>query len=428
MAIGIALRHALALGLHLRNEDETIEIVEKERLVHTWWALQTFEGSLSIMLGRPSLVVEDYCSVPLPLPASTEQLSDKNMASYWNDCGRGGKVYDENAAGFDPPSLELYTAGSFLRCLVNISRIAQDAMISLYSARVTRRSWKNIQGRIAGLCNKLETWATTLPIEVNFTKSAAGRGFVRERFILQVNYIRAKILITRPCLCRLDDRIPEQSQDSSNFNKEMAHICVGSAKTLADILPAQASAAYLHRTGPWWSMTHHLMQALTVLLIELSLDSIHDAESEDILPKVKKLIRWLGVLKKNDRVAGRAHDLGFGILLDLASRTNMDMNISDLLHEDESLPPESNSQSASATSVNDEIQESFTGAFNYDDRMSHQSMFASPLSTHQEGWQVPAAAGSAILPPGLETPGTSVGNAFSTLYNERDHVFTHFRI
>jgi hypothetical protein len=54
VAIGIALRHALALGLHLRNEDETMEIAEKERLVHTWWALQTFEGSLSIMLGRPS--------------------------------------------------------------------------------------------------------------------------------------------------------------------------------------------------------------------------------------------------------------------------------------------------------------------------------------------------------------------------------------
>lgn len=249
---------------------------------------------------------------------------------------------------------------------------------------------------------------------------------MRERLMLQMSYIRAKILITRPCLCRLDERIPEQTKHSSDFNDEMARSCVSAAKTLADILPVQASAAYLYQTGPWWSMTHHLMQALTVLLLELFCDSVHDPESEEILPKVKKLIRRLRVLRKNDEVAGRAHNVGFGVLQDLASRTDTDIDISDLLQEDAPPPARSNSQS-SATSVCDHFQQSFTGVFNYDSGMSRQSMFAFLPRTDQGGLQVAEAAGSASnLPVGLETPGISFGNAFSTLYDERDYIFSHF--
>jgi hypothetical protein len=90
VAVGISIRYALALDLHLRNGDQTVEIARKERLVHTWWALQTFEGSLCTMLGRPCLVADDYCSVPLPLPAPMEQLADENMTSYWNNRKEGG--------------------------------------------------------------------------------------------------------------------------------------------------------------------------------------------------------------------------------------------------------------------------------------------------------------------------------------------------
>jgi hypothetical protein len=428
VAVGISIRYALALGLHLRNGDQTVEIIRKERLVQTWWALQTFEGSLCTMLGRPSSVAEEYCSVPLPLPAPMEQLADENTASYWNDRKEdGGKIYNDNAAGFDPPRSELCSAGSFLRCLVNINKIGQNAMISLYSATPMSKSWKDTQEKIAGLCNELETWATNLPMGLNFTQPTIDGGFMRERLMLQMSYIRAKILITRPCLCRLDERIPEQTKHSSDFNDEMARSCVSAAKTLADILPVQASAAYLYQTGPWWSMTHHLMQALTVLLLELSCDSVHDPESEEILPKVKKLIRWLRVLRKNDEVAGRAHDVGFGVLQDLASRTDTDTDISDLLQEDAPPPARSNSQNSSATSVCDHFQQSFTGVFNCDSGMSRQSMFAFSPRTDQGGLQVAEAAGSASnLPVGLETPGISFGNVFSTLYDERDHIFSHF--
>jgi hypothetical protein len=280
---------------------------------------------------------------------------------------------------------------------------------------------------MAGLWDELEMWAANLPPGLNFTQPTVGGGFLRESFILQMSYIRVKILITRPCLCRLDDRIPEQSKDSSNFNNKMARNCVSAAKTLTDILPVHASAAYLYQIGPWWSMTHHLMQALAVLLLELSYDAVHDPPGEEILPKVKKLIRWLRVLKRNNRVARRAHDLGFGVLQDLASRTDLDIDISDLMQEDAPSPARSNSQSSSAPGVRDHFQQSFTGVSSYDSGMSHQSMFPFPPRTYQGGLQVPEAASSATnLPLGLETPGTSFGNAFSTLHDEQNRIFSHF--
>lgn len=375
------------------------------------------------MLGRPSLVVEDYYSTPLPLPASIEQLSDDDVAFYWNDHGRKGKVYDDNAAGFDPPISEPCNAGSFLRCLANLSKIGQNTIIGLYSARLTSKSWKDTQGVIAGLCNELEMWAANLPPGLNFTQPNIGGGFMRERFIVQMSYIRVKILVTRPCLCRLDNRISEQTKVSSDFNNEMARKCVSAAKTLTDILPGQANAAYLYQIGPWWSMTHHLMQALTVLLLELSYDAVHDPESEEILPKVKKLIRWLRVLKRNDRVAGRAHDLAFEVLQDLASRLNIDM--SDFLQEETRSPARANSQSSSAMDVHEPMQQFFTGEMSYDSGLSQQSMFAFPPSTCQEGLQAPEVTGSAFnMPLGPGAPGNSF---FRTSHDEQNPLFSQLQ-
>jgi hypothetical protein len=257
VTIGIALRYALALGLHLSNEDQTVEIARKERLVQTWWALQTFEGDLSMMLGRPSLVVKDHYSTPLPLASIREQLSHENMASYSKDCEGWDQVYNDIAAGFDPPSPGLHSAGLLLSCLANVNTIVQDVMTSLYSATSTNRSWKEKQETIAGLCEELEIWSANLPPWLNALQPSVNGGFTRERLIIRMNYIRVKIMITRPCLSILASRTPKQTKITSEFNDAMARKCVDAAKTLVDILPDQPNATYLYHICPWWSIPEH---------------------------------------------------------------------------------------------------------------------------------------------------------------------------
>lgn len=65
---GFAVRCALALGLNLRNEDSVIGIVPKEIRVRVWWAVYSLESLLSVITGRPAAIVDERCTVSLPLP------------------------------------------------------------------------------------------------------------------------------------------------------------------------------------------------------------------------------------------------------------------------------------------------------------------------------------------------------------------------
>lgn len=227
---------------------------------------------------------------------------------------------------------------------------------------------------VSGLCGELETWITTLPLDLNFTSPNNSGHFMHERQIVHMSYIRVKILITRPCLCRLDSRISEQSKVSDVFNKEMVRMCVDAAKTFTDILPDYTTAAQSIQAGPWWYLVHHVMQALKALLLELSYGTVHVPESGDILLKIKMLIRRLRMLKEKDRVALRAYDVAFGILKGLAFRLQED--IFDLLQEDVSLLETSTSQSQFVTGN--------YGRLDYDDGMSHNSMFASQQRSQED--------------------------------------------
>jgi hypothetical protein len=66
VVVGMALRFAQALSLHVRNEDPTASELKREVLVRMWWSLYTLDRQLSIITGRPSVMVDSNCSVTLP--------------------------------------------------------------------------------------------------------------------------------------------------------------------------------------------------------------------------------------------------------------------------------------------------------------------------------------------------------------------------
>lgn len=372
--------------------------------MHIWWALHTLEGSLSIVVGRPSSVDEAYYSTPLPLSLSLEQLSDEALASNSHEPSRGVSPHND-VSGPGSTTFEPSNVGSLLGGLARLSIIAQKAMVGLYSPKVMTRSWKSVQGTIADLDDELGTWAATLPSDLNFVQPNNNTTFMRERLILQMNHIRIKILITRPCLCRLDSRIQNQTTIPNDFNKRTARMCVNAAKAIIGIFPDHANAPFLYQTGPWWSIAHSLMQALTVLLLELSYGTVHFPEDgKEIVADIKILIRWLRKMKDTDQVAERAYKVAFGILQDLAPR--MDVDISDLLHEDEvdsAFPAAPNPQDQfigghhsgfSFGESNMQAWQQTTQASGlYDTQMGHLPMFTYP-------------PGSLLFPRPMESAGT----------------------
>jgi hypothetical protein len=64
---GIAIRHATALGLHVRSEAKELNDTDKEFRVRLWWSLYSLERILDELTGRPSCISDRDISTPLPI-------------------------------------------------------------------------------------------------------------------------------------------------------------------------------------------------------------------------------------------------------------------------------------------------------------------------------------------------------------------------
>ncbi|KAK7177960.1 hypothetical protein PSPO01_15991 [Paraphaeosphaeria sporulosa] len=326
VVIGHSLRYAYALGLHMRNENRAATILQKEIIARIWWGLYSLEGTISTIVGRPTFLIEDFCSVPLPLPLPIEQILDEAQQN--ETC----EYFSMSSIQVDSVTSQPSNAGSYLRSRVQIGRITQEINIELYSPAVVAKSWKHMQQTMARLYEKLEAWLASLPSGLSFAQTNVDSSFQRERQILQILYIENKILITRPCLCRFDTRIVNQTQAADDFNKRTARICVEAANAMADLLPDCIDVTHLYKMGPWWSVVHNLMQGLVVLLLEMSYNTVHFQEGKEILAPAKKLLRGLRLMATRNQTAERAYAIAFRALKDLASKSNAD--ISDIIWED----------------------------------------------------------------------------------------------
>ncbi|KAJ4357575.1 uncharacterized protein N0V89_002151 [Didymosphaeria variabile] len=428
VVLGTAIRYAHALGLHVRNEDPTASVNRKETLVHMWWALYTLEVKLSAMVGRPNSASDYFCSVPLPLPVAKEQLINEKVPSQYFEQYRAAGIH-QTSVGISSATFEPANAGSFLKAIVQISIITQKAMVELYSVRVVTRSWKHMQESIASLRDQLEMWSSCLPSDFHFTRPNVDATLARERCILKMYHIGTRMLITRPCLCRLDSRIPNQTKASDDMNKTMARDCVDAAKAMANILPDQVDLPYLYQTGPWWSLVHYLMQALTVLLLEMSYGTVHFPEDgKEVTPSAKKLIRWLRAMKENDPLAQRAYTVAFELLQKVASQGHVD--ITDLLAEESAshgAAQASGFEDPFGPSRHDQSRPFSTGEHSQqmgqEGHGTHPAMFGFPSGQDEEHYPHPPfahGAGTHIFNPPFS--GISFGNMFSTVHDEQDSV------
>jgi hypothetical protein len=165
------------------------------------------------------------------------------------------------------------------------------------------------------------------------------------------------------------------------------------------------------------------MQALTVLLLELSFATVNlPQDGEEILSSAKKLIRWLRTMKANNEIADRAYTIAFGIFQKLAPRVSVD--ISDLLREDAAIAANPGTRDSKSQSMSDRDNQGFRGqrcesGFN-DTQTGYASMFAFPSGAIQENLLTPTLTDSGgTLLPNLPPYGPSFGHPFSTIYDEQ---------
>lgn len=214
------------------------------------------------------------------------------------------------------PNLSLY----FLH-LVELTRIKQDILNRLYTPDAMNTTWSGVQDTISYLEERLNGWLSTLPTVFDFTKKQRDQSFLQQRITLGFLFYGTRITVNRPCLCRLDRKLPRQSGKSKDFNRQSATTCVDAARAMLDLIPDQPNAIGLNTLSPWWCILHYLVQATTVLMLELSFRADHMPEqAESVLEASKKGIRWLYQMSEESLAASRAWKLCDALLRDAAPK------------------------------------------------------------------------------------------------------------
>ncbi|KAF2462958.1 C6 transcription factor-like protein [Lindgomyces ingoldianus] len=339
MMIGLALRFAYALGLHVRNEDPSASPMKKETLVRIWWSLFSLERLLSAITGRPSIIVDSNCSVPLPLAHPEDQHMDdieaidrpRNLQQTTpsptipNTPTSTSLDESKTPLGF---GVMLANTGSYFKALVQMGIITQDVISTLYSAGTMIRTPEEIQQSTIELGQRIDEWILSLPPEFNFqTKwpdsDSQSQNFNRERMLLGWHFFSARILLTRPSLGGLGHGMKDPNVPDS-FTRRMASTCIDAARATVDLLPDQPNPLFLYENGPWWCIVHNIMQALSVFLLGLSYSTPASSDNPGLLSYAKKLVRWLRVMQ--DPLAERASQMASSMLEAVAARLSLDLS------------------------------------------------------------------------------------------------------
>ncbi|KAI9044445.1 Zn(II)2Cys6 transcription factor [Aspergillus affinis] len=349
----LAVRSSISLGLNMKNTSQGTANISKEARYKVWWCLYTFEHMLGIMTGRASCISDGICTTPLPLPFEENELRDPSAAKLLGDltlrqeyvdaalassCVRqvplnplGGrdarhtdKIRDSTWLRSQPPSKALI----FLY-YVDLAVIVQEIVNRVYSLDSTMVPWSHIENRMGELRSRVDLWQSSLPEAFDFTRFAQkddeDLDVLRGKLFLAFHFYSARITLGRPCLCRRDAR-QQAPHEKSTFSHDMAIVTLESAHMMLGLIPDMPDALRLYKICPWWCILHYLMQAVTVLLLELSFGCIHvPADEHRILLASKKGVRWLFAMAQFSLPSRRAWELCIGNLRRIAIGMNYDL-------------------------------------------------------------------------------------------------------
>ncbi|KAJ5304092.1 uncharacterized protein N7443_003752 [Penicillium atrosanguineum] len=349
----LAVRSAITLGLNLKNNSPTTPDVAKEARYRVWWCLYTLEHLLGTMTGRATYIVGVNLTTPLPFPFDEDQLSEPMAAETFRDTHlrderinnvmastsvrhmplhptRGAEtthsasIYDNSWVKSLPFSFSL---GHLYYC--DLALIVQEIVNKVYSTDCVMLPWAHILQRIGELKVQLDQWYQCLPEHLNLSENKDnGSDPLRCKLALNLHYLSARITLGRPCFCRRDPQ-KRKIDEKSTFNHDMAELTLQSAKLMLDLIPDEPNVIELYEISPWWCILHYLMQAATVILLELSFGSL--MMPEHVTSSVvysKKSLRWLYAMSAHSIASRRAWQLCDISLRALA--VNIGFNVDDM--------------------------------------------------------------------------------------------------
>jgi len=188
--------------------------------------------------------------------------------------------------------------------LVDLTSIAREILKQLYSADAGRAPWSLVELTIKNSTAKADAWLSNLPDVFNFTLEQSSHLFLQQRLRLAFQFYSTRICLSYPCLYPVN----QTSQYSNgSFHHTFAILCVESACHALELIPKEPSASAMSTLTPWWCLLHYIVQAATVLLLELSFGVVHMPHKKvPIFDLTKKAIRWLLYMSNESTASHRA--------------------------------------------------------------------------------------------------------------------------
>ncbi|PWY90033.1 hypothetical protein BO70DRAFT_393221 [Aspergillus heteromorphus CBS 117.55] len=340
---GSAIRGALGLGLHLRNMGEFASDASREIRYRVWWSLYMIDHRLTMITGRPSCIDDNVCTTPLPVPFDECDFgTDEAILQLQHSPGSSPSRLEKDASLASDLHARTPTAApkatdtmAFPSCgslyflhLIRLTLIAKKMTTKLYSPTSTPSPWLSIEFAIHGLVTDIERWHLGLPKDYDFTSTQSSQVTQitsHQRMNLALLFYSTKMSITRPCLRQLSTI--KHDEKMHNYCKKTAADCVEAACHMLRLFPEDLAAATLYKYSPWWCILHFLMQATTVLLLELAFNMEHAPEKASMIYKAaEKSQKWLRILAKSNMASEKARHLCDMLKHRIENRANMGMH------------------------------------------------------------------------------------------------------
>lgn len=314
--VGQAIRHANALGLHLKVLTEALPDVDHEGRARLWHSLFRLEILLSEMTGRPKGIRFTDASVPfdfqeqqtkqdesdtsVSIGHSTERIESHAL---WTAFLGRNQVVAQNLSGGNVSVGFNITEKQFIAG-IRLSAISDKIGTKLYLSSEDL-TWADVQATTGMLQSELDKWHDALYPELKLETIGDASVDNRSRLELEMYYCSIKMILYRPCLCEI--RIPGESKASADFNRLSARACVQTAIRLIGLMPEDPIANEIFQVFPWWSLLHYICQSAAILLLELCMNVQHmQHEVSEVMSAMRKTIQCLWLLAPTSKSAYKA--------------------------------------------------------------------------------------------------------------------------
>ncbi|KAI9735695.1 MAG: hypothetical protein M1818_006303 [Claussenomyces sp. TS43310] len=353
---GMAIRDAVALGFHVRSSTHDLTYVQKEMRIRLWWSIYSVERALNEISGRPSAIADRIISTPLPANLDDEELAQGvgeppeeapflgassppelakpilQQARATASASASPPVSSNGSppySAFNFPLHRLPLSSSTLFIYrVQLSIITHDILSQLYCAATVKAKWSQVQDIMRQIDHRLREWKLHLPAEYDFTalEFDATNGFASTRAGLALSFNSARMTLYRPCLCRIDGRIKNESNRSKSFNSRASSACVKAARAVIQALPFE-DLKQICNIIPWWSTAHHIVQAASILALELAYRAEHvPFQAALLVDDSRKALRCLAHMAEQSVSARRGWEVMDGLLRVMAPKVGFDVS------------------------------------------------------------------------------------------------------